>query len=322
MLSATKKRFAAAKQNASWLQPALLAGLAIFSLIVPLILGTFNVFLATEILILALFSVSFNMLLGYTGMVSFGQAAYYGLGAYAAGLFVTRMGLPMPLAFALAPFVAAVGAALVGAIAVRRAHAYFIMLTLAFGQIVYAIALSWYSVTGGDNGLLGVRPIPLLSSPTNYYYFVLVVVVICLYAMYRLVNSPFGSGLKAIRENPLRAEAIGINVLLHRWVIFIIAGFFSGVAGALLAFFQRSIFPDAALFTKSFDPLVTTVLGGVGNFFGPVVGSIFLVLLERFVVRFTEHWLLVVGGLVIIVVIGFSRGITGFDISRFFGRRR
>ena len=321
MVSQARQRVAAAEQRAPWLRPAVLAAVLIVSLILPQFLSTFNTFLANEILILALFSVSFNLLLGYTGMVSFGQAGYYGLGAYSAGLFVVRMGLPMPLAFVLAPFVAALGAALVGSIAVRRAHAYFIMLTLAFGQIVYATALSWSSVTGGDNGLLRVRPIELLRGPTNYYYFTLVVVVISLFAMHRLVNSPFGSGLKAIRENPLRAEAIGINVWLHRWIIFIVAGFFSGVAGALLAFFQRSIFPDSAFYTKSFDPLVTTVLGGVGNFFGPVVGSVVLVLLERLVVRFTEHWLLVVGGLVIVVVIGFSRGITGIDISRFFWRR-
>ncbi|MDA1216322.1 MAG: branched-chain amino acid ABC transporter permease [Chloroflexi bacterium] len=321
MVSEAKKQLTADERRPRWLRPATLAAALLASLLIPLVLSTFNTFLATEILILALFSVSFNMLLGYTGMVSFGQAGYYGLGAYAAGLFVVRMGLPMPVAFVLAPLVAAAGAALVGAIAVRRAHAYFIMLTLAFGQIVYAIALSWSSVTGGDNGLLGVRPIDLLRGPTNYYYFTLVVVVVCLFAMHRLVNSPFGSGLKAIRENPLRAEAIGINVFLHRWIIFIVAGFFSGVAGALLAFFQRSIFPDAAFYPKSFDPLITTVLGGVGNFFGPVVGSIVLVLLERIVVRFTEHWLLVVGGLVIVVVIGFSRGITGFDIFRFFWRR-
>jgi len=298
-----------------WL--TLLGGAAVVavSLALPQFLSVYNTFIVISILILALFTVSFNLLLGYTGMVSFGHAAYFALGAYGAGLLYKKLEVPMPLAFAAAPFIAAVGAMLFGYFCVRRTHAYFIMLTLAFAQILYAIIFKWYDLTGGDNGLVGLRPPSALASPQSYYYFTLVIVAVCLFLMYRLVHSPFGNALRAIRENPLRAEAVGISVWLYRWIVFVIAGFFAGIAGALTAFYQWSAHPEFAFWTKSAEPLVAAVLGSIHNFFGPVLGSAIYILLQRLVTRFTEHWLLVVGGLAILIVLGFPRGLLGINIK-------
>lgn len=300
--------------RSTWLRLLGLVVLAGVPLALPQFLSGYDLYIAVAILILALFTTSFNLLLGYAGMMSFGHAAYFALGAYGSGLLFRELNVPMPLAFAAAPFIAALGAAAVGYFCVRRAHAYFIMLTLAFAQILYAIIFKWYSFTGGDNGLTGLRPPEVLRSAEGYYYFTLVIVGVCLAVMYRMVHSPFGNALKAIRENPIRAEAVGISVWVYRWVAFTLAGFFAGIAGALNAFYQRSAHPEFAFWTKSAEPMAAAILGSIHNFFGPLLGSVIFVALHRLVTRFTEHWLVVVGALVIVVVLGFPRGILGINI--------
>jgi branched-chain amino acid transport system permease protein len=283
----------------------------------PLVLPPFFLQLLTEIAIIGLFATSFNLLMGYGGMVSFGHAAYFALGAYAAALLVRKGGVPMLLALPVAPLVAAVGALAFGFFIVRLSHTYFAMLSLAFGQIVYTVIFKWKALTGGDDGLLDVWPPSYLKSPAAYYYFALAVVGLALWALAAIVDSPFGYALKAVRENPRRARYIGVNVRRHQLLAFVISGLFSGLAGGLFAFYNGSVFPDFAYFTKSFEPLVVALLGGVHAFGGPLVGAFAFKVLEWLISRqWPVYWPLFLGSVVILVIVVLPQGFVGL-----FGRR-
>ena len=278
----------------------------------PLMLPPFFLQLLTEIAIVGLFATAFNLLMGFGGMVSFGQAAYFALGAYAAALLVKRAGLPMLLALPAAPVVAAAGALLFGFFIVRLSHTYFAMLSLAFAQIVFTVIFKWKTLTGGDDGLLDVWPPSLLKSPAAYYYFTLVIVGLSILALHAIVDSPFGYALKAVRENPRRARYIGIDVRRHQLAAFVISGAFSGLAGGLFAFYNGSVFPDFAYFTKSFEPLVVALLGGVQSFFGPLAGAFGFKLLEWLISRqWPVYWPLFLGGIVVVVIIVLPSGFVG-----------
>ena len=293
--------------SARWL--AVLGGVLA---VVPIVLPPFFLQLLTEIAIVGLFATAFNLLMGFGGMVSFGHAAYFALGAYAAALLVKRAGVPMLLALPIAPLVAAAGALVFGVFIVRLTQTYFAMLSLAFGQIVFTVIFKWKSLTGGDDGLLDVWPPSFLKSPAAYYYFTMAVVALCLAALYAVVESPFGYALKAIRENPRRARFIGINVRRHQLLAFVISGAFSGVAGALFAFYNGSVFPDFAYFTKSFEPLVVALLGGVQSFFGPLAGAFGFKILEWLISRqWPVYWPLVLGGIVVVVIVVLPSGFVG-----------
>ncbi|HVQ77014.1 MAG TPA: branched-chain amino acid ABC transporter permease [Candidatus Binatia bacterium] len=280
--------------------------------VAPLVLAPFFLQLLTEIAIVGLFATAFNLLMGFGGMLSFGHAAYFALGAYAAALLSRRGGVPMLLALAVAPVVAGLGALLFGFFIVRLTHTYFAMLSLAFGQIVYTVIFKWKSLTGGDDGLLDVWPPPYLKSPMAYYYFVLAVVGLSLWALHAIVDSPFGYALRAVRENPRRARFIGVNVRRHQLLAFVISGAFSGVAGGLFAFYNGSVFPDFAFFTKSFEPLVVALLGGVHSFFGPLAGAFAFKVLEWLISRqWPVYWPLFLGGVVVLVVVVLPQGFVG-----------
>jgi branched-chain amino acid transport system permease protein len=278
----------------------------------PLVLPPFFLQLLTEIAIVGLFATAFNLLMGFGGMVSFGHAAYFALGAYTAALLVKRAGFPMLLALPVAPVVAAAGALVFGFFIVRLTHTYFAMLSLAFGQIVFTVIFKWRSLTGGDDGLIDVWPPTYLKSPAAYYYFTVAVVAVCIALLHGIIESPFGYALKAVRENPRRARFIGINVRRHQLVAFVLSGFFSGVAGALFAFYNGSVFPDFAFFTKSFEPLVVALLGGVQSFFGPLAGALGFKLLEWLISRqWPVYWPLFLGGIVVVVVVVLPQGFVG-----------
>jgi branched-chain amino acid transport system permease protein len=278
----------------------------------PLVLPAFFLQLLTEIAIVGLFATAFNLLMGVGGMVSFGHAAYFALGAYSAALLVKRAGLPMLIALPVAPVVAAAGALLFGFFIVRLTHTYFAMLSLAFGQIVFTVIFKWRSLTGGDDGLIDVWPPPFLKSAAGYYYFTVAVVALCIAVLHRIVDSPFGYALKAVRENPRRARYIGINVRRHQLYAFVLSGFFSGAAGGLFAFYNGSVFPDFAFFTKSFEPLVVALLGGVQSFFGPLAGALGFKILEWLVSRqWPVYWPLFLGAIVVIVIIVLPQGFVG-----------
>jgi branched-chain amino acid transport system permease protein len=291
--------------------------LAVALLIAPLVLPPFFLQLLTEIAIVGLFATAFNLLMGFGGMVSFGHAAYFALGAYAPALLVKRAGVPMLLALPAAPLVAAAGALLFGIFIVRLSHTYFAMLSLAFGQIVFTVIFKWKDLTGGDDGLLDVWPPVLFKSPAAYYYFTVVVAALSILALHAIVDSPFGYALKSVRENPRRARYIGINVRRHQLCAFVISGAFSGLAGGLFAFYNGSVFPDFAYFTKSFEPLVIALLGGVQSFFGPLAGAFGFKILEWLVSRqWPVYWPLFLGTVVILVIVALPQGFVGLAGGR------
>ena len=286
-------------------------GLAV-ALVLPLVLSTFFIVLLIEIAVVALFATAFNLLMGFGGMVSFGHAAYFALGAYAAALLAQKARWPMLAALAAAPVVAALGALVFGFFIVRLTHTYFAMLSLAFGQIVYTVIFKWTSLTGGDNGLLNVWPPAFLRSHTAYYYFTLLVIGTGFLALHAIVNSPFGYALRAIRENPRRARFIGVNVRRHQLYAFVLSGFFSGVAGGVFAFHNGSVFPDFAFFTKSFEPLVVVLLGGVQSFYGPLAGAFGFKVLEWLISKWAPiYWPLFLGAIVIAVIVLLPQGFVG-----------
>ena len=279
--------------------------------LIPVFSGGYALVLLTDVLVFALFAVSLHFLLGAGGMVSFGHAAYFGLGAYGAALLVLRAGLPMELALLLGPLAAAAGAALFGWFCVRLSGIYLAMLTLAFAQIVWSIAFQWDGVTGGSNGLVGLWPASWLGSRGAYYGATLVLCALGIAALWRIVASPFGHALRATRDSPLRAEAIGIDVRVQQWTAFIVAGSFAGLAGSLYAFSKGSISPETLSVPRSVDGLVMVLLGGVQSLAGPVWGAALFTWLEDSVSREIAYWRAAIGGVILLLVLAFPQGIAG-----------
>lgn len=303
---------------------AFLAALAVLFWVPELILymewAEFWIIFLTEAFIWSLFAVAFNLLMGYAGMISFGQAAYLGIGGYTAGLLLKNFpDMSFYAALIAAPIGGAIAATVIGYFCIRRTHIYFAILTLAFGHIVYLIAFKWYDFTGGDNGLIGI-PVPeWILDPTfaNYYKFVLVICLAAIYLLWRIVNSPFGKTLTAIRENPERADFVGINVQRYNLYAFTIAGAFSGLAGALIMINERSVYPDLAHWTQSTQVLLMTLLGGVYTFFGPIVGAFLLQTMDADITQnYPEIWQLFLGSVLVLILFGLPGGIVGFIQER------
>ncbi len=292
-------------------RPAWLAGLVIaLACVVPIFAGDYALVIATEMAILALFATSLQFFMGHGGLVSFGHAAFFGLGAYAAALLSKSFDAPFAVAIAVAPFVAALAAAL-AAVFVLRAHGvYASMLTLAFAQILWSIAVQWVEVTGGDNGLLGVWP--PASSRLAYYLLTLAIVVASLLLLRRAALAPFGFSLRATRDAPERAEALGIDVRRARGLAFVAGGLFGGLAGALQAFQKGAVFPNALSIPVSVDALVMVLLGGLQTLSGPIVGAIAYHGLATELTRHAEYWRLLLGGAIVLLVVVFPQGIVGF----------
>ena len=318
---AAQPRRATARDPMIW---AFVAALALLFWVPDLILymgwAKFWIQFTTQVFIWSLFGVSFNLLMGYAGMISFGQAAYLGIGGYTAGLLLKNIpGLSFYVGLAAAPVGGALAALVIGYFCVRRTHIYFAILTLAFGHIVYLIAFKWYGFTGGDNGLIGI-PVPAwIAEPTfaNYYKFVLVITVVAIYLLWRIVNSPFGRALTAIRENPERADFIGIPVDRYRLYAFVLVGAFSGLAGALIMVNDRSVYPDLAHWTQSTQVLLMSLLGGVYTFFGPIVGALLLRTMDADITQnYPEIWQLFLGGVLVLILFGLPGGIVGFIQER------
>jgi branched-chain amino acid transport system permease protein len=296
-----------------------LAGVAALA-VLPLALSEFWTFIAIEVLAFSLYAVSFNVLLGYGGMLSFGHAAFFGVGAYAAALLVKKAGLSVPAAFVLLPFAgmaaAALVAALIGFLSVRRTGIYFAMLTFAFQMLLYTIALKARGFTGGDDGIIDLKPPGLLGEPFAYYYFSLVLVAASLYVLHRFVNSPFGYTLRALRANPRRVQYIGVDVRTHQLATFIVSGAFAGLAGALFALSVGNVFPSSLNWTASATPIVMAVLGGIHTFLGPALGAAVYVTLEVLISGRTEYWPLAMGAIILGLVLAMPEGLTGLARTR------
>ncbi|MDD2544664.1 MAG: ABC transporter permease [Burkholderiaceae bacterium] len=268
--------------------------------------------LATDLLIAVLFAASLHFVMGPAGLHSFGHAAYFGLGAYAAALLVRHAGLPMEAALLLAPLAAGLGALVYGWLCVRLSGVYLAMLTLAFAQITWAIAFQWDAVTGGSNGLTGVWPAPWLAERGAFYLLALALVALAVAGLRRVLFSPFGYALRAARDSALRADAIGMNVRRLQWAGFGLAGAVAGLAGALYAFSKGSISPEALSVGKSVDGLVMVLLGGLQTLAGPVVGASVFTLLHDSLARQTDYWRALLGGTILLLVLLFPQGLAGF----------
>lgn len=299
----------------------LLLALAVV-LIMPLTMQSGS--LASEVLIFGLAAMGCNLLLGYTGLLSFGQGIFFGLGSYTVALTLTRWPLPMPLALATAVAVGALGAAFVGWIAIRQRGTYFVMLTLAFAQMFYFLAYSFPGLTGGDNGLLDIpRPsiavaghtLWPLASPWQYYGFVAVVFLVAFWLLQRVSGSIFGRTLLAVRDNEVRAGAIGYNLRLLKLQAFVISGAVTGLAGALHAMMTGIAPLSNAEYHTSEMILVMTVIGGTGNLFASLLGSAFYVLLGDWLSTLWPRWLLLLGVVLMVVSLGMQRGLWGLGES-------
>jgi branched-chain amino acid transport system permease protein len=274
---------------------------------------------ATNVLILTLAAAAFNLVFGYAGMLSLGHAALYGVGGYACGLAITRWSLGWNYGLALAIGAGLVLALVVGTLAIRTRGIYFGMVTLALAECVHFVVFQASWLTGGDNGLRGINvpSITLISTtislirPANKYYFMLVFVAAALWLISRVLASPFGSALEAVRENETRAFACGIHVERVRLVAFIISGGLMGLAGALMAIHLATITPESLSYHTSGQILMMALLGGMGTFIGPLVGAGVFVTVEHVMSEYTRHWQLVVGALYILLVLFFPRGIWG-----------
>jgi len=287
--------------------------------LLPLFVDPFWVVIFSEILIWSLLAASVNILLGYVGLLSFGQALFFGMGMYGVAIGIGTFGLGFWGGFGLGIVLATGLAAIAGALAVRLTWHYFAIITVVFSLIFYFLALSWKPLTGGDDGL-PFSPPPLISigdfeltlaDPEVQYYFIALVVGACYALMWRIVTSPLGRAYVTVRENDLRASLIGLNVYLIRLSAFIVAGFTAGVAGALFAFYGRYASANYMFYHVSGEAVVWAIIGGVGTLFGPIVGTGVLIVLREEISRVWDHYLLLVGVIVILLVVFAPRGLGG-----------
>ena len=267
--------------------------------------------LGIDVLIAIIFAASLHFIMGPGGMHSFGHAAYFGLGAYGAALLVKWLGLPFGAALVAAPLLALAGALLFGWFAVRLSGVYLAMLTLAFAQIVWAAVFQWEGFTGGSNGVIGVWPPPPFDRSWVYFLLTLVLAAAAVLVLRRFLFAPFGYAMRAGRDSPLRAEAIGIDVKRIHWLGFAIAGLVCGVAGGLFAFAKGSISPETIHINRSIDGLVMVLLGGLQTLTGPIVGASVFAILQDTVMRQTEYWRALMGAIILVLVLAFPQGIVG-----------
>ena len=280
---------------------------------VPLVkTSDYQLMLANHILLWGMFAVAFNLLFGLTGMLSFGQGLYYGLGAYSVGLMVRYLGDGW--------FVPGIGIGLLGSIVIsiliglliiRVSGVFFTVLTLAFGQLIWQLVFRLYHITGGDDGIQGLIPPGILSDRVVYYYFALVLVLLSIWCMRRLVDSPMGLVLRCIRQNPERVRFLGGQVKRNQLRIYVISSFFSALAGALIAGVDNSIHPDMLYWTTSGEVILMAVLGGIGRFFGPFVGAGVILVIGEVVGAKTEYWSLIIGLVMMVMVLLLPRGLVG-----------
>lgn len=298
--------------------------LVLFLLLLPAFAGKYILYMTIHILILSVFALGFNLLLGYTGLLSFGQAGFFAMGAYASAKILILF--PSLILGTISGMLAGgISALILGYLCVRHTRIYFSMLTLSFGMMIYSLAWKWRDVTGGDDGLVGIPraafQIPgILSihmeSMGNYYYYVLILSLIAIYVLYRIVNSPFGLTLKGIRDSENRVAFAGISVRTYRLISFTIAGLYAGLAGSFLPPLENTVTPPIAHWTHSAEPVLVTLLGGIHTFSGPIVGSVLFYLIKDFIVRFTQYWLIWFGSIVVLLVLLFRGGVVIFMTER------
>jgi branched-chain amino acid transport system permease protein len=283
--------------------------------LLPFILPKFWTRLAMEILCFSIFAMSYNIAMGYGGMMSFGHAGFYGGASYLVAILLTKTAVPTVVALVLGCLFGGLLGLVIGFFCVKLRAFYLAMLTMAFSQLIWAVIFKWYDMTGGDNGIIGI-PIPaFISTIDNMYFFTLIITIICFYIFYRIIHSPFGLTLVALRENTQRIEFIGVNSNRYRLYAFTVSAFFSGLAGGVYTLISRGVFPDIASWGKSGEVLLCCVLGGMHNFFGPAVGTVLMILLENVIGSYTERWPIILGLLFVLIVFFLPRGVLGYNLK-------
>ena len=297
------------------------AVLLVVLLLLPPFIPRFYTYILALIFVTALLAMSLNLVVGHGGMFQFHHGAFYGVGAYAFALLLFKAHMPMWFGFIAAPLIAAFTGLLIGWFCVRVTSLYFGMLQISLGSLLWVIVFRWYALTNGDDGIHGV-PIPsFISSSSDAYYFILFFFVLCLAVMYLIHRSPFGMTLQAIRDNPARCSAVGINVRRHQLIAIVIATFFAGVAGVLFVVLEKSVFPDLLFWVLSLEIFIMCLLGGWFTFAGPILGAAITVALRTFAGIYTEYWTLILGVLLIFLIFFLPEGVMGFFLEKF-GRSR
>lgn len=304
----------------AWIEAHPAVALAVVLFVAPFVIPEKT--LAAEILTFGLFALSFNLLLGFTGLLSFGHSTFLGLGSYAAAIFLIRAGAQFWGALAVGVLVPTLFAVVIGWFALRRREVYFSMLTLAFNQMVYFTAFQMRWLTGGDDGLRGI-PIPeltlpgvavgidILRYPLRFYFVAYVIVIACVFAMQRIVHSPFGRALQAIRESEERARACGYDTNRIQLLSFVFAAAFAGVAGALSTLVYGFVALESLNWLMAGVVVIMAILGGTGTFVGPVLGATFYLFLQEYLAKWTDRWQLYLGALFVLVVMFLPAGIWG-----------
>ncbi len=281
-------------------------------LVLPPFIPRFYTYILAVIFVTSLLAMSLNLVVGHGGLYQFHHAAFYGVGAYTFALILTWTSLPFWAAFVAGPLAAASAGFLIGWFCVRLSKLYFGMLQISLGSLIWAIVFRWYDLTHGDDGIHGIPMPSLISSSKNSYYFILLVLIFCLVALYLILKSPFGTTLQAIRDNPERCEAVGVNVRRHQLLAIIIATFFAGVAGVLFVVLEGSVFPDLLFWVLSLEILIMCLLGGWFTFAGPILGAAMMVSLRTFGGVHTEYWTLILGVILILLIFFLPEGVIGY----------
>ena len=280
----------------------------------PYVVPSYYVGLTTKMLIFALFAMSLDLMIGYTGLASLGHAAFFGLGGYTVALLGLRAHVSEWIAFPAGILVATLGGVLFALLALRARGSYFLMITLALAQVVWGIAFGWRTLTGGDDGLPGIRRPTFfisLADQNAFYYFVLLFVGLSAALLVAIVKSPFGHALRGIRESETRMQALGFNVWRHQFVAFVIAAAFAGLAGCLFVYQNKFVAPNFLHVVMSAEALIMVILGGVGTLLGPAIGAGLIIFLEDFISSMTERWLLILGVIYVVTTLFAPRGLIG-----------
>ncbi len=301
-----------------------LAGLAA----IGLFSGRFVVYLTMRVMILAIFAMGYNILLGRTGLLSFGHAAFYAGGAYGLGLFSIHVSPDPLLGILMGVLLACVLALIIGFFCVRHTEIYFAMLTLAFGMMVFSLIWNMRDITGGDDGLVGIMRAPIslgfvsipLLKTGQYYFFVLFWFAVSVWVIHLIRNSPFGLVLSGLRENDRRIEFAGLSVKNYRLASFVISGVFAGLAGALGALLENNSNPFMAHWSHSAEPILVSLIGGIQTFTGPMVGSVVFIVFREIIERFTQNWMLWLGIILLVIIMGLRGGVVGGLSQLFKGR--
>ena len=304
-------------RTSNWKSLWPLIAIFIVLLILPPIIPRFYTYIITLIFVTGLLAMSLNMVVGHGMIFQFHHGVFYGVGAYTVALMLTKTSLPIWVGFVAGPIVAAVVGLLIGWFCVRLTRLYFAMLQISLGSLIWTIVHRWYGFTGGDDGVYGIAMPSILSSLNSRYYFVLIILVICLILMYLILKSPFGATLLAIRDNPQRCEAVGINVRRHQLGAIVIATFFAGIAGVLFVVLEKFVHPDLLFWVLSLEIFIMCLLGGWFTFAGPLLGAAIMLGLRTFVGIYTEYWTLILGVILILLIFFLPEGVMGYLLEKF-----